>query len=164
MSDTKQHPQRISPPAKPGALMMRLTALSRSIKAKDAGERDPAYLEVIRDCPCVGCLMDPCGTAAHVRMQSAAHGKRGGMGKKPADKWAVPLCERCHTRDPNSQHNIGEKEFCRRLGINPLLLCTRLHGVKSSLEAMRIVAFNAVAEAENRAQMGGAVTGAKRNV
>ena len=53
--------------------------------------------------------------AAHVRM-----GTDGGMGMKPSDCYAVPLCERHHRR----QHQIGEESFWR--GVDPIKIAADL--------------------------------------
>lgn len=99
--------------------------------------RDEAHLEAIRRCSCLGCGMDPCGEAAHVRMSSAAHGKRNALGAKPHDKWSLPLCHDCHMR----QHGQGEEAFWAELGLNPLLLAARLFSLSPNVEAMRAAAF-----------------------
>lgn len=131
-------PQRLSPPAQPGALLKRLYGAAERMKLAQATDRDPVYLARIRQLPCLKCGDCP-SEAAHVRMQSAAHGKRGGIGKKPADKWALPLCTGCHTRDRDSQHRQGEALFWHLLGLNPLLICERLYAVRGDLLAMRPV-------------------------
>lgn len=70
-----------------------------------------AYLAMIRQLPCVKCGVEPCGVAAHLRMNSGAYNKRQAMGRKPADSWTTPLCDGCHTNDYDAQHKIGEREF-----------------------------------------------------
>jgi hypothetical protein len=112
----RDHPQRLTPLAPPGSLLKRLQGIHQRIKLKAAGERDPIYLRMIRQMPCLKCTLEPCHEAAHVRMQSAAHGKRGGIGKKPADKWTLPLCNEHHIE----QHQVGELKFWYDLDINPL--------------------------------------------
>jgi hypothetical protein len=62
---------------------------------------DPQHLAFIRTLPCVKCNAKPC-EAAHIR-----RGTDGGTGRKPSDKWAVPLCHACHAL----QHQKGEKFF-----------------------------------------------------
>jgi hypothetical protein len=140
------HPQRVSTPAAPGELLKRAFDTTRRIKLKETVATDPAYLAMVRCMPCVRCGDEPCREAAHVRMQSAAHDKRGGIGKKPADKWAVPLCSWCHTRDRDSQHQLGERAFWGRLGINPLLVCERLFAARGNLVKMRVVIISAISE------------------
>jgi hypothetical protein len=107
---------------------------------------DPAYLEMIRQLPCIKCGMEPCGEAAHVRLTSAAFHKRGGIGKKPEDRWALPLDRGCHQVDPDALHRVGEYLFWHALGINPLLICERLYAQRGDLVAMRAVILSAMAE------------------
>lgn len=58
--------------------------------------------------------------AAHVRM-----GNLAGMGKKPHDKWCVPLCQFHHDARVGgklSQHGRGEISFWGERGIDPKAL------------------------------------------
>lgn len=138
------HPQRLAPPASPGALLKRLTGLHTRIRLREIAERDPAYLAAIRELPCLKCGLECC-EAAHVRMASGAHGKASGAGKKPADRWALPLCSGpggCHAE----QHRIGEREFWAGVGISPVLLCQKLYAARGDLLAMRAVVMMAIAE------------------
>ena len=141
------HPQRIKAPEPPGLLLKRV--FDRAKKLRLAGmTNDPAYLAMVRQCPCLDCGMDPCGEAAHVRIQSAAHGKRGGIGKKPADRWAVSLCHSCHME----QHKVGELLFWHRIGLSPLAVCERLYAQRGDIVAMRAVIFGAIGERESISQ------------
>ena len=131
---------------RPGALLKRAFGLADMMRSeRDTGD-SAAYLAKLRDCPCLKCGMDPAGEAAHVRQQSGSFNKRGGTGKKPADKWALPLCRACHLLDQDSQHNIGELAFWYFVGINPLLICQRLWAQRDDLMAMRAVIFGTIAE------------------
>jgi hypothetical protein len=88
---------------------------------------DPSYLAWLRKLPCCACGRQP-SEAAHLRMGNLAIDKRPtGMGEKPSDFWATPLCSWCHRDDPQSQHNIGEKDFWVRLGIDPFALAIKLY-------------------------------------
>lgn len=139
-------PQRITPPAAPGALLKTIVAAPppRSFRAEPAD--DPAYLAQVRQCPCLYCGVDPCGEAAHVRLASAAFGKSSGLQKKPEDRWALPLCRDDHLNARHAQHRRGEDAFWQALGINPLLVCERLYAKRGDLVAMRAVAMVAIAE------------------
>lgn len=139
-------PQRLTPPDPPGALLKGLAAAHDRLRLRRSRGRAPTYLARIRLLPCLACGLEPCGVAAHVRMQSGAHGKHGGMQAKPEDKWAVPLCSGCHTEDLNSQHRVGEREFWARIGLNPLLVAERLYAQRADLIAMRAAVLVAVAE------------------
>ncbi len=144
----RDRPQRLSPPAGPGALFKR--AGFTRIKLKTAGERNPVFLSLVRQCACLKCGLAPAGEAAHVRLQSAAHGKRGGIGKKPADRWAVPLCGGCHRLDNDALHQIGENLFWHLLGLDPLLVCERLYAARGSVVAMQAVVIEAIASRAGR--------------
>ena len=139
-------PQRLTPLAAPGELVKRMTGIHARMKLKEIAERDLVYLANIRTLPCLKCGMEPCGEAAHVRSQSAAHGKKGGMAKKPADRWALPLCAGCHRIDRDALHQIGEGLFWHLVGINPHLVCERLYERRGDLLAMRAVVMLAIAE------------------
>ena len=139
-------PQRFDVTPPPGTLFKRAHDLRTRQLAEQAAQHNPVYLNLIRQCPCLKCGMDPCGEAAHVRRQSAAHGKRGGIGKKPADKWALPLCAGCHRRDKDAQHQIGEDLFWHILGIDPLFACERLYAARSTIIQIRATAFCIIAE------------------
>jgi hypothetical protein len=155
MSKQTPHPQRLAPSSPPGSSLKRAFEVARSLKLRAVADHDPVYLAQIRALPCLKCGMDPCGEAAHIRRQSAALGKRGGIGKKPADKWALPLCAGCHRDDDDSQHKIGELAFWTRVGLNPLLICTRLYPKRGDPMAMRAVIFTAIAERESLSQIRG---------
>lgn len=139
----RTHPQRLATSAPPGSLLKRLFALARR-EGTVYTQSDPAYLVLIRQLPCLHCTLEPCGQACHIRRQSGVHNKRGGIGKKPADRWAAPLCFEHHML----QHRVGELQFWHDLGIDPLLVCERLYAKRGDLVAMRAVIFNAIAERE----------------
>lgn len=64
--------------------------------------RDSKHLKFIRTLPCCKCRANQPSEAAHIRI-----GTDGGTGKKPSDKYTVPLCHNCH----HEQHQIGERSF-----------------------------------------------------
>ncbi len=68
------------------------------------------------------------------------------MGKKPSDRWVLPICHSCHVSDNDALHRIGERVFFDQLGINPLLVASRLYAAKGDIVRMRAVIFNAIAE------------------
>jgi len=144
-------PKTLALRAAPGELLKRPVGRPRIHAAEP--ERDDKYLALIRKLPCLCCGMEPPpnNEAAHVRRQSAAHGKRGGMQKKPHDKWALPLCHDDHAQ----QHKIGELQFWYDAGISPLLVCTRLYAARYDLVVMCAVIYNAIAERESLSQVGG---------
>ena len=139
---TRDHPQRITPPAPVGSGLKQFgAALPRS--NLDAPE--PDYLALIRDLPCLSCGMEP-SEAAHVRYASAAFGKASGLGKKPEDRWAVPLCACCHRINRDAQHKRNEEAFWIGIDVNPLLVAMRLWERRFDPLAMRMVVVAAIME------------------
>lgn len=139
MTNRAEHLTRI---AQPGSLLKRPREQRvRKLPFRTAREKDASYLDLIRELPCLCCGIEPCGEAAHVRMNNAAFGKRQAVGAKPDDKWSVPLCADCHRNDSNSQHRMGEQEFWRRVGLNPLLICEALQRAAPNLLSMRAAVF-----------------------
>lgn len=145
----KDHPQRLTPPAAPGSLLKGMQAAAARLRLERAADSDAVYLARVRQMPCLKCGDEPCGEAAHVRAQSAAHGKRGGMGRRPSDRWALPLCAGCHRLDPDAQHKIGEIAFWHLVGINPHFVCERLYAQRHDVVAMRAVVLTAIAERDS---------------
>lgn len=138
-------PQRVSPPARPGALLKQTCEFAQTRKFKAEAASDPDYLASVRRLPCLKCGMEP-SEAAHVRFASAAFGKASGMGRKPPDSAAVPLCAGCHRLDRDAQHSRGERMFWAELGINPLLVAQRLYAQRGDLVAISAVVMVAIAE------------------
>jgi hypothetical protein len=138
-------PRRLTPLAAPGSMLKRFAPPAPRPR-KDDGERDPAYLAQVRECPCLSCGLDPCGEAAHLRLNSALYNKRQAMAKKSNDSWVTPLCSSCHVNDRDSQHKVGEEVFWERLGLNPFLACQRLYAARTDLVRMRAVAYVLISE------------------
>lgn len=83
---------------------------------------DAGYLAWLRKRSCT-----ICGT---VHMIEAAHIRFGltGIGRKPDDARAVPLCAVCHRIGPASQHATGDEQaWWARHGIDPLKLAAKLY-------------------------------------
>jgi len=76
-----------------------------------------AHLAFVRLLPCVACGKAAPSEAAYVRT-----GTDGGVGVKPGDRYAVPLCRACHTK----QYRIGELTFWSALRIDPLNVTLQL--------------------------------------
>lgn len=142
-------PRRLTPPAPLGSMLKRFDAPAPRRLSKDDGERDPAYLEKVRACPCLSCGMEPT-EAAHVRFSSAAYGKTSGLGKQPPDSWALPLCASDHRLAKTAQHNRNEQAFWADLGINPLIVAEKLYAQRGDLVAMRAVVMVAISERGKR--------------
>jgi len=86
-------------------------------KSKRNLRRRVEHLAFVRQLPCVACGKAAPSEAAHVRT-----GTDGGVGVKPGDRYAVPLCNACHAK----QHRIGELTFWSALRIDPLNVALRL--------------------------------------
>lgn len=87
-----------------------------------------AYLAFVRQKPCCVCAAPAPSQAAHIRMGCEKIGKRStGIGEKPSDRWAVPLCSDCHLDAPGAQHRIGEFPFWFGAGINPFEFAMELY-------------------------------------
>lgn len=132
-------PQQIANLAPPGSLLKNPLEPRRHKPIRQPREADTEYLALIRQLPCLKCGIEPCGCAAHVRLNSAAHGKRQAMGQKPDDKWTVPLCHGCHQTDRDAQHKVGELPFWHAIGISPFLVCKKLYAAAPDVAAMRMV-------------------------
>lgn len=142
-------PQQITPRAPIGSLLKRpRDVMVRRANSRPARETDSVYLDLIRQLPCLRCGLDPCNEAAHVRMNSAALGKRQAMQVRPDDKWAVPLCRACHLTDPDAQHRVGEHAFWHNVGLNPLHVCQDLMRAAPDAVKMRAVVFTWIAARE----------------
>jgi len=82
--------------------------------------RSQRHLRHVRGHACVNCDAETPIEAAHVRLGSGA-----GMGQKPDDFLAVPLCGGyggCH----GLQHTYGEETFWRQAGKDPLAIIEEL--------------------------------------
>jgi hypothetical protein len=91
-------------------------------------QEDRAFLAFVRTKPCCVCGAHPPVQAAHIRMASAEHGKsEGGIGRKPDDRFATPLCSICHLDGPDAQHKVGERKFWQRVGIDPFAVAMKLY-------------------------------------
>jgi hypothetical protein len=85
----------------------------------DPRQRDDEYLAYVRRQRCCICGDNTSVEAAHLRIGSVDHNKRDtGMGEKPSDKWALPLCGKHHRQ----QHTMNEHEFWASYGIDPFAL------------------------------------------
>jgi hypothetical protein len=107
------------------------TGLPRAPQKRSLRQHDRKHLEFIRTLPCIQCWRDDEVVAAHVRK-----GTDGGMGKKPSDKWTLPLCWLCH----RSQHDVGESWFWGLLKIDAHALAERLWKVSGDRDqALRAI-------------------------
>lgn len=119
-------------------------------KRKPDPRRASAHLAFVRSLPCLACGASAPSQAAHVRSSGD-----GGVGTKPADKFSLPLCPRCHLDD---QHRIGELAFYGRLGIDPVDTALRLWTVSGNAEAGERLIFRARQTIELKARLVDALT------
>ena len=103
-------------------------------KLKPDLRRRVRHLAFVRQLPCVACGRAAPSEAAHVRT-----GTDGGVGMKPADRYAVPLCAACHAK----QHRIGELTFWSALRIDPLNVALRLWTISADIKAGERTVFRA---------------------
>ena len=122
-------------------MAMRLPTKEAS-RLKRPREEKPDHLTFIRSLPCAVCYGFKCGPseAAHVRAENLCYAKRNsGLGAKPDDSWAVPLCHAHHME----QHAGNEMNFWAEYQIDPFILALALWKHTGDLEAALIVLENA---------------------
>jgi hypothetical protein len=89
-----------------------------------------AHLDFIKSLPCVCCatkgVLRMADDPAHIRTESRLHGKEEtGGGRKPSDRWCLPLCRAHH----DAQHSMSEANFWKMFGIDHFLLALVLWGL-----------------------------------
>lgn len=101
-------------------------------RPKPRRDRDRAYLQWIRELPCIASacagMITPPGSvdAAHVSYLGAK-----GLGSKVSDRLCVPLSRAAHTE----QHDTNERLWWARLGVDPRSLTAALSDAYPSVEA-----------------------------
>ena len=113
------------------------TRISRTVahpKSKPNFRRRVEHLAFIRLLPCVACGKAAPSEAAHVRT-----GTDGGVGMKPGDRYAIPLCTACHAK----QHRVGELTFWSALRIDPVNVALRLWTMSADVKAGERTVFRA---------------------
>lgn len=106
-----------------------------ALRQRAPRETDRKHLTAVRQLPCLLCRRSPCD-AAHIRIGDLLRDKRPtGKGEKPSDKWAVPLCHRCHME----QHRHGERIFWEAQRIDPIAVAIGLYAVSPDIEAMTAI-------------------------
>jgi hypothetical protein len=95
-------------------------------RVKPSG-KSSTHLDMIRRLPCL--LSGRPAEAAHIRYPDSRHGKQEtGIGRKPDDKWTVPLCPELHRLLAGSQHNGSERKWWEQFKIDPLAVAIELYG------------------------------------
>ena len=109
--------------------------------------RDEKHLRRLRLLPCIRCANDQGSDAAHLRFSCAAHQKvNPGVGRKPDDRDALPMCRRCHTL----QHEIGEEAFWK--GCDPIGWARQLYEASGDINAEMEIIRRALKETQNALQ------------
>jgi hypothetical protein len=111
--------------------------ISRTVveqKPKPDFRRRVQHLAFIRLLSCVACGKAAPSEAAHVRT-----GTDGGVGMKPGDRYAIPLCTACHAK----QHRVGELTFWSALRIDPVNVALRLWTISADVKAGERTVFRA---------------------
>lgn len=98
------------------------------LRQREPRVSDPAFLAFLRRQRCCSCDAPPAVQAAHLRQGAPAYGKREtGMGEKPDDRWALPLCVVCHLDGAQALHHVGEARFLARLPFEPFARAASLY-------------------------------------
>ena len=127
-------------------------------RVKPTGKH-PAHLDLIRQLPCI--LSGRPAEAAHVRYADSAHGKEvTGMGRKPSDMWALPLCPELHRLLKGCQHDSDEIAFWAQFRIDPLAVCKELWG-KNLVMMKRVIEFRTPSRPEVKARIAEILRGQK---
>ena len=92
------------------------------------------HLAFVRQLPCVACGKAAPSEAAYVRT-----GTDGGVGMKPGDRYAIPLCTACHAK----QHRVGELTFWSPLRVDPVNVALRLWTISADVKAGERTVFRA---------------------
>jgi hypothetical protein len=125
-----------------------ITAFSASSRFRRPRRRSDLHLKWLRTLPCAICGKQGGIHAAHLRTASPRHGKLAtGIGQKPDDSWAIPLCAEHHILGEAAQHQDQELVFWKRHGIDPFVLALVLWQASGDDE----LAFLAINEARNSA-------------
>jgi len=69
--------------------------------------RSPSFLKFVRGYNCACVETDPTGCGGKIEAAHVRRGTDGGIGLKPSDRYAIPLCSEHHAE----QHRIGEQSF-----------------------------------------------------
>jgi hypothetical protein len=124
--------------------------------APSKGRRRPrkaaaAHLAWLRTLPCVITGKRTNVQAAHIRFQDYRAGKhQAGIGAKPDDCFAVPLCSAKH----DEQHRGSERKFWERHGIDPIFVALALWAASGDDDRGEAIVRNARMGLTRQAQRG----------
>lgn len=98
--------------------------------------KNERHLKFIRALPCLICGRAPPSEAAHIRLSDASYDVfNPGTGRKSDDSQTLPLCGRHH----REQHGLGERDFWKRRGIDPVPVALALHRISGDTDAALFV-------------------------
>ncbi len=104
-----------------------------TVRQRQPRIEDRKYLAAVRQLPCLVCRRSPCD-AAHIRMADEHRSKPPtGIGERPSDRWAVPLCHECHMK----QHRSGERQWWIDQGFDPIGIAMTLYENRDDIEEMK---------------------------
>lgn len=120
-----------------------------TLRFKQPRVKEPAYLDLIRQLPCIVCGDNTTTEAAHIRYADRTVGKRmTGMAEKPDDKYALPVCGECH----REQHSTNECEWWVRKRIDPVKSALALYVHRNDPEMCLVICANARLTGDIRTQ------------
>lgn len=130
----------------------------RHRRMKPSG-KSPSHLDFIRQLPCL--LSGRPAEAAHIRYADPRHGKaETGAGRKPDDRWVVPLAPELHRLCKGCQHDSDERAWWESFGIDPLAVAEELWG-KTRLQMERVITMRQPWDPKIKARIAEILKGAK---
>ncbi len=117
--------------------MTRPPRIARTVphgKRKPNLRRATNHTAFIKALPCIACGRSAPCDPAHIRKKTDGY-----MGAQPSDRYTLPLCRTCHTK----QHSIGEVTFFAGLRIDPLDAASALWTHSGDVEAGERIVFRA---------------------
>lgn len=93
--------------------------------------RSPSHLQFVRSHVC--CVMDRHACTGPVVAHHVKESMDGGMGVKPGDDFAIPLCDGAH----KLLHDIGEPDFSARFGVDLLAVAAKFWRISSAGQRYR---------------------------
>ena len=93
--------------------------------SKPHRERDKKYLEFIRECPCIACLVTTEFNIIECDPHHVNEKGKGGIGTKCSDYRAIPLCHAHHVE----VHQVGRDSFADEYGLDYETVISRLNKI-----------------------------------
>ena len=107
------------------------TAFAAPRQRRGKPTKNPDHLAWLRTLPCAVAADGLCNKAmeaAHIRYTDRKAGKLDvGMGERPSDHWAIPLCSYHHRLSDNAQHSQNEWTWWTAHNIDPVKLAMALY-------------------------------------